>query len=220
MKMEEKRNITVTLAKAKEWFYSENAELKKIALQAFKEDELKHNFKNIKTFKDACKALGLNDEVMTIKSHSISSVSKASAAMFKLNIVKKALNLGYDLNLTTNSKDCFVFSPINPFVTKDSTYYANELNSDKIEVIGMIKSNGVSYLVLGNGAIISGKTGLGSFAFNVDVGFSYPNVGFLGCVTEEIARHFGKYFGMLIVEAMYGDITDFEINNDKYGNTK
>lgn len=35
--------------------------------------------------------------------------------------------------------------------------------------------------------------------------------GFLGCASEEIAKHLSKYFGMLITEAKFGDIIDFEI---------
>lgn len=42
---------------------------------------------------------------------------------------------------------------------------------------------------------------------------------FLGCASEEIAEHLGKYFGMLITEAKYGDMVDFEIIEDKYGRT-
>lgn len=37
-------------------------------------------------------------------------------------------------------------------------------------------------------------------------------------VAEVIALHFSKYFGMLITEAKYGDMVDFEIVEDKYGN--
>lgn len=36
--------------------------------------------------------------------------------------------------------------------------------------------------------------------------------------TEEIAKHFGKYFGMLIIEAEYGDKPGFTIINSKYNN--
>lgn len=36
-------------------------------------------------------------------------------------------------------------------------------------------------------------------------------IGFLGCASKKIAQHFGKYFGMLITEAKYGDMVDFEI---------
>lgn len=39
----EKRNIEITLEKAKEW-YKQGGDLKEVALQAFNEDELKDNF--------------------------------------------------------------------------------------------------------------------------------------------------------------------------------
>ena len=41
-------------------------------------------------------------------------------------------------------------------------------------------------------------------------------IGFLGCASQEIAQHFGKYFGMLITEAKYADMLDFEIIENKY----
>ena len=134
----EERNITVTLDKAREWFSSENATLKEIALQAFDKDELTYNFKNITTFKKACEALGLNYDDMFYITKNIATISKASAAMFKLNIIRKALNLGQDLHLT---KDYYIYYPYNPFVTKSSTYYKSEINSGKMKVIGKIKSD-------------------------------------------------------------------------------
>ena len=67
----EKRNITVTLNKAKEWFNSGNEALKEIALQAFDKDELTYNFKNITTFKKACEALGLNYNANFIRGEKI-----------------------------------------------------------------------------------------------------------------------------------------------------
>ena len=90
----EERNVTVTLNKAKEWFNSGNATLKEIALQAFNKDELTYNFKNITTFQKACEALGLNYGEMLHITMNIATISKASAAMFELNIIRKALNLG------------------------------------------------------------------------------------------------------------------------------
>ena len=86
------RNITVTLDKAKEWFSSGNATLKEIALQAFSKDELVCNFKDITTFKKACEALGLNYDIISIVTKDVATFSRASAAMFKLNIIRKALN--------------------------------------------------------------------------------------------------------------------------------
>lgn len=205
------RNVTVTLNKAKEWFNSGNATLKETALQAFDKDELTCNFKNITTFKKACEALGLNYDDMFYITKNIATISKASAAMFKLNIIRKALNLGQDLHLTKDPKDSYIYYPYNPFVTKSSTYYKSEINSGKMEVIGKIKSEGEEYNVLGGDTDDGGFAGLGSFRSNDGVGAAAANFGFLGCSNKEIAQHLGKYFGMLITEAKYGDMVDFEI---------
>ena len=205
------RNVTVTLNKAKEWFNSGNATLKEIALQAFDKDELTYNFKNITTFKKACEALNLDYMLCLSNICNIAIISKASAAMFKLNIIRKALNLGQDLHLTKDPKNYYIYYPYNPFVTKSSTYYNSKINSGEMEVIGKIKSEGEEYNVLGGGAATSGNAGLGYFCSDSGVGDAGANIGFLGCATKEIAEHFGKYFGMLITEAKYGDMVDFEI---------
>ena len=210
----EERNITVTLNKAKEWFNSENATLKEIALQAFDKDELTYNFKNITTFKKACEALGLNYDAMFYTTKNIATISKASAAMFKLNIIRKALNLGQDLNLTKDPEDSYIYYPYNPFVTKSSPYYNSELNSGEMEIIGKIKVEGKEYNVLGGSAHCGGSAGLGSFDSSNGLGAALADIGFLGCANKEIAQHLGKYFGMLITEAKYGDMIDFEIISD------
>lgn len=209
----EERHITVTLNKAKEWFNSGNATLKEIALQAFNEEELKPNFKDIISFRHACNALGINYDVIYIVTKDIAIYSRASAAMFKLNIVRKALNLGYDLSLTKNSENPHLYYPCNPFVTENSTRWKNALNSGKIEVIGTIKSNGTLYNVLGGSyGSDCGKDGLGGFCSTENTGYAFADVGFLGCANQEIAQHFSKYFGMLITEAKYADMVDIEIH--------
>ena len=210
------RNITITLNKAKEWFNSENATLKDIALQAFDKDELTFNFKRITTFKKACEALGLNSDDMFYIIKNIATISKASAAIFKLNIIRKALNLGYNLYLTKDPENSYIYYPYNPFITKSSTYCKSEINSDKMEVIGKIKSEGEEYNVLGGKATLYVNAGLGGFTFYYDAGFADASIGFLGCASKEIAQHLGKYFGMLITEAKYGDLSDFEIIESKY----
>lgn len=205
------RNVTVTLDKAKEWFNSGNATLKEIALQAFDKDELIFNFKDITTFKKACEALGLNYNIISIVTKDIATFSRASAAMFKLNIIRKALNLGQDLYLTKNPKDSYIYYPHNPFVTKSSTYYNSDINSGRMEVIGKIKSEGEEYNVLSSNTALGGFAGLGDSYSSNGVGSASASVGFLGCANKEIAQHLGKYFGMLITEAKYGDMVDFEI---------
>ena len=205
------RKVTVTLSKAREWFNSGNAALKEIALQAFDKDELICNFKNITTFEKACETLDLNYADMACMARVIAKTSRASAAMFKLNIIRKALNLGQDLHLIKDPKDSYIYYPYNPFVTKSSTRYKSEINLGRIEVIGKIKSEGEEYNVLSGDANYGGTTGLGYFNSRNGVGDAIANIGFIGCANKEIAQHLGKYFGMLITEAKYGDIVDFEI---------
>ena len=202
------RNVTVTLEKAKEWFNSGNATLKEIALQAFGKEELVCNFKDITTFKKACEALGLNYDIISIVAKDVATFSKASSAMFKLNIIRKALNLGQNLHLTQSAKS---FYPYNPLVTESSTYFKSELSSGEMEVIGKIKSEGEEYNILGGCAGYGSHAGLGNFSSYDGVGAANADIGFLGCTNEEIAQHFGKYFGMLITEAKYADMVDFEM---------
>lgn len=210
------RNITITLEKARELYNSDNESFKEIALQAFDKDELACNFKNITTFKKACEALCLNHDAMSSIAENIATVSKASAAMFKLNIIRIVLNFGQGLHLTKcPDKTSFIWYPQNPFITKDSICYRDKIESNKMEVVGKFKSNGEVYRVLSGTPCFCGE-GLGLFNQSNGLGNGYASSGFLGCATKEIAEHFGKYFGMLITESKYADMVDFEIIKNKY----
>ena len=204
------RNITITIDKAREWYNSENDTLKKIALQAFNENELKFNFRSIKTFKKACEVLNINyDHINSvIEDILIFGGGISSVEMLKLNIIKKALNLGQDLSFTENSKNPHLYYPYNPCVNKNSTLYKSKLDFGEMEVIGKIKVGKTEYNILSGGAICS--------CFNVGCFGNYGE--FLGCATEEIARHFSKYFGMLITKAKYSNLEDFEIITNYYEN--
>ena len=215
------KTITITLEKAKEWYNSDNISLKELALQAFNKEELDtFDFTKIKTFEDAllCFYKFQSDEYYsTIESVCrLRIVSMASAAMFQLNIIRKALNLDQDLHLTKDPKDSCIYYPCNPFITEKSVYYRDELNSGAMEIIGKIKSEGTLYNILGGCAIYSSYAGLGCFYYHTGTCDANADIGFLGCATKEIAQHFSKYFGMLITEAKYGDIVDFEIVENKY----
>ena len=214
----EERNITVTLEKAREWFSSGDATLKEPALQAFSKDELADSYKRITTFKDACESLRLNYDIISIVTKDIATYSRASAAMFKLNIIRKAINLGYDLSLTKDPENSHIYYPSSVFIKEDSNRFKNSLNSGRIEVIGKIRNEGTLYKVLSGASTNAGTVGLGSLSSNVC--YTDANIGFFGCATKEIAAHFGKYFGMLITEAKYADMVDFEITEDKYRNTE
>lgn len=207
----EERNVTVTFDKAREWYNSGNESLKEIALQAFSENELKFDFRSIKSLEDACKALDLKYSDVVFTASAVEKLSKVSAALFKLNIIKKALNLGKDLHLTKNPDSSYIHYPSVLFVPEDSTFFSREIKSGTMKIIGQIKNDKKIYNVLGGDAIDNGFNGLGQFCITEGVGYTGADGGFFGCATKEIAKHFGKYFGMLITEAKYGDLEDFEI---------
>lgn len=209
----ETRNVKITLDKAREWYNSDNNSLKEIALQAFKKEELMFTFKDVKSFRDAYNALNYDTYIIETRADMIERISKASAAMFKLNIIRKALNLGYDLSFSENKDNTSVYVPHNPIVRKDCYHYKEKINSHQ-EIIGKIKTKNLEYCVFSDYDSVNNR-GLGCF-ISENLGVACTNVGLLGCATKEIAQHFSKYFGMLITEAKYGDLPDFKIIEQKY----
>ena len=216
--MENNTTINVTLDEAREWYNSGNETLKELALKCFPLRKLNtHNFENIKTFEDAVNELGKDIEHANFIVNVLEHQSKASAAMYKLNIVRKALNLEQDLHLTKDPENSYIYYPYNPFVTENSTFFENQINSGEVEIIGKFKSEGKEYNVLGGYALNGGgNAGLGYFYSWNGMGDAFAAFGFIGCANKEIAKHLGKYFGMLITEAKYGDLDGFEIIERKY----
>ncbi len=177
------------------------------------------SFNEIKTFKDAVRTLGLNLDWISIIISELEKISKASAATFKLNIVKKALNLGQDLHLARNPENSYLYYPFIPLLAVSGyNWFHRELTSGEMEVIGMVKSDGEEYYVLGGSTEDCGYKGFGCFGPEKSIGGGYANVGFMGCASREISQHLSRYFGMLVTEAKYGDLPDFEIIEEKYKN--
>ena len=119
----EKTTITkVTLDEARELYNSHNKTLKELALKCFSENELKlPSFSEIKTFEDAVTVLGMSIDDENSIVNTLKKRSKAMAAMYKLNIIRKALNLGQNIHLIKSAnEDSLVYCPKNPFI---ATYY-------------------------------------------------------------------------------------------------
>ena len=207
----ETRNLSITLEEAKEW-YNSNIVLRDIALKIFTKEELESSFRDIKSFKDACNVLNISFDANSRIADMIASTSKASAAMFKVNIIRKALNLGQDLYLTKGS---YLHRPCNPFISKISPCY-NEDGS--VEIIGEVECEGIKYKVVNSTPHKCDNAGLTNYSCFFYTATTSVDTAFLGCATKEIAKHFGKYFGMLISEAKYGDLPGFKIINNKYNN--
>lgn len=163
----------------------------------------------LKLFEEACKVLNIDYiNINSIIDRIIFVGGISSAAMFELNIIKKALNLWQDSHFTKNSKNPYLYYPYNPCVNKNSTLYKSELNLGEMEIIGKIKVGKTECNILGGGAICS-YASIGCFG-------TYGE--FLGCATEEIAKHFGKYFGMTITKAKYSNLENFKIITNYYEN--
>lgn len=210
--MKIKKTLDISIDMAREWYNGSNEVLRKLALECYSVDELKVvSFEEIKTFEDAVNVLNLDVDDVYMTINRLEKISKASAAMFKLTIIRKALNSGRDMNITKKSEDSHIHYPYIPFIAKDSTYYDDELVSGEMKIIGRFKYKNNEYDVLCGRVSGHVYDGLGEFNDISGIGYSDANVTFLGCTSDEIAEHFSKYFGMLITEAKFGDLDGFEI---------
>ena len=195
----ETRNVTLSLKKAREFYNSGNAALKEVALQAFTKEELTNlEYTNIKTFEDACKALGIDLYRANCDLYYLSRVennlSKHLTAIYKLNIIRKALN-GADWK---------------PKMTEGNIYYgwvkfykqSRDIPSNK-KIIGKFIADGQKYLLVGGFQTYGSYAGLGSFISGYGYGISYTILGLLCCKSVEIAQYMSKQFGKLIFDACY-----------------
>lgn len=200
---ERKINITYNIARL--WYHSEDSTLKKLALSAFTKEELENDYKSIQTFEDAYKFLGFTTKEIKDILHNLNQISKASAAMFQLNIIRKALNYDQELSLVKGE----IYYPYVPISTETSTWYDSDILDKSIKQIGKFMYQGKVYKFYGGHAISSGITGLSKFNPQDGIGTADCNLAFLGCATREIAEHFGKYFGDIIIRAKYNDLPSF-----------
>lgn len=157
-------------------------------LYHYKYDELCGNTQN---FEDE------EDTLMNIE-----FISKASAASFKINIVRKVLNKDYNISFTEGK----IYYPRNYLLTEDN-FYAKRNNEVEI---ALVKINNENYTLLGGDADTGTLTGLGYFNSLNGIAANTPSIGYLGCATKEIAQHFGRYFAKEIFEAKYGDLINYE----------
>ena len=214
------KTTDITFEDAKAWYNTAIEDFEKLSLNFFDKEKLEcKDYKGITTYGDALRALDIIKTPLTMPSCDLLLINRAASAMFKLMIIREALNLGEDLYITKTAEDSCIYYPYNPFITDESYYCKNLIACGDVEIIGKFNADGVKYYVLGGSANnCSCAEGLGGFHSDDGVGFADTSVGLLGCASKEIAEHFGKYFGMLITKAKYGNLVDFEIIEDKYGN--
>lgn len=187
------RNVKISLEKAREWYNRGNESLREVVLQAFKEGELVENpWELIKTFEDACMVLNINPATVSL------IYDTHLQNMYKLQIIKKALNgtsRGPKLNIGT------IYYPWMRYYPKGSRYdsswtpVANFKTKEDNKVYTLVGGDYDSY------------DGLGYFEY----GYGGVNaaLGLLGCKSEEIAKYFGKTFGKLIFDTIYGQYNNY-----------
>ena len=127
-------------------------------------------------------------------SHMESSLGKHLTAIYKLDIIRKALN-GADWK---------------PKMTEGDIYYgwvrfyeqSSDILSDK-KIIGNFIADGQKYLLVGGFGECGYYDGLGNLYSECGFGDSYPNLGLFCCKSAEIAQYMSEQFGKIIFDACY-----------------
>lgn len=195
----ETRNVTLTLQKAKEFYNSGNAALKEVALQAFTKEELTTpKYTDIKTFEDACKALGMDMSDVEYDLNNLSGLEgglgEHLTAIYKMDIIRKALN-GADWK---------------PKMAEGDIYYgwvrfykkSSNVPSDK-KIIGNFIADGQKYLLVCGFGGCGYCDSLGYFSSGFGYGSSGAHLGLLCCKSAEIAQYMSEQFGKIIFDACY-----------------
>lgn len=188
------RNVKTSLEKAREWYNSGNELLREVALQAFKEDELiRGPWEHIKSFEDACAAFNLNPDVVYL------IFDNHLQNMYKLKIIKKALNgIEWKPNLNTG----IIYYPWLRYYPIGNSY---DPNWTPIANFKAKENNKVYTLVGGDYHPYTG----GLSDFGCGYGSIIANHGLLCCKSKEVAEYFGKTFGKLIFDAIYGQYNNY-----------
>ena len=195
----ETRNVTLTLDKAKGFYNSGNAALREIALQAFTQEELTTSkYTDIKTFEDACLAIGMNINKVARDLNSLTclggGLGENLRAIYKLDIIQKALN-GVDWKPKIAEGN--IYCGWVRFYKKPSDIPYNK------KIIGKFIADGQKYLLVGGFGGCKCYNGLGDFSYWYGYGYSDTNLGLLYCKSAEIAKYMSEQFGKLIFDACY-----------------
>ena len=200
----EKRIIKISIETARDWYRGSNDSLKTLALQAFKEDELKPSYQNIKTLTDVKRVLNISDSNWNNINNIPVTEAKYSAL---IALIRKALHIGVNTSLWTGN----YYYPYFYIGKSENVKKYTSYNCKNIEVIEKFPT-GETSLSVGGCVNRGSNAGLASFYGYHSVGYAGADVGALGCISKEIAEHFGKYFGHYILKSWYGDKININLN--------
>lgn len=133
----------------------------------------------------------------------IKNTSQSAWALTELNIIRKALNYGYDLEKTKN-----LFLPnLYPVLSTEVQY--SDAILGKCSCVGKMEVNGVKYIICQYSRAVGFNDTIFSFN-NKNLG-AMINEQLFGCATYKIAQHFGRYFADLFMIAQFGDFQGFKM---------
>ena len=155
----------------------------------------------IKDFETACKVIGIRSVIPTeIRAN------EQLCAMYKMQIVLKAVNLGHTFNLTSGE----VWYPYVRFIGKSDV--DRRIYSDESRVLDFNYEDR-TFTLVGGHAYTGIIGGFGCFDSNLSVGYSSASVGFFACYNKQIAHHVSKYFAALIFDCCFSRELRFSLSN-------
>jgi hypothetical protein len=192
----EERTIKLNIDKAKDWYNSSNADLKKAALQAYTEEEL-NDWRKIKTFEDACKVLDVDIASYRLFGRMSSDISNHNYAIYKLDIIRQALNMNFNPSIVSGE----VYVPwvricSNRDEALEEAKYVDGLICGKFR----FEEDSAEYYIVGGDFEEDNR---GTSFFSNGFGSVSLDYGITACKSAEIAHHMSKYFGKEIFEAAY-----------------
>lgn len=196
------RNIEISFIQARNWYRDSNEELRSLALQAYTKEELEaSSYMDIHSLGDACEVLNINatdvkQTWLIIKTHA----GLATAALFELKIIVKALNSKNPISFADEPEIGYLHYPRIVLTTNESS---------SLPKLGIVKYHNQEYIVTYTIDVCS-QIFYGAGCFTDDKTEANPNLdaSILCCANKDIAEYLASQFGMLIVTALCGDYVD------------
>lgn len=197
----------VTLEEARRWYKSDDSALRKKAILLFREFELEYpGFQEVKDIADAVRVLNIGGyESILDGLEDLWFVSHSASKVCELSLIRKALHVDCDLPSFEDRDETAIYYPTLHFRKQA---YSALAEWEREGVIGKFMCRGKVYLVFGGWARSVEYSGLENLLDLETMVPSFLLSKLIGCATSEIAQHFSKYFGMIILEAMVGDFRE------------
>ena len=159
------------------------------------------NYTVIKDFETACKVIGISNVIPAEI-----QANKQLCAMYKMQIVLKAVNRGHTFNLISRE----VWYPYVRFIDKSDV--DRRIYSDESRVLDFNYEDR-TFTLVGGDASSGSAGGLGCFYSAGSVGYSSANIDFFACHSKQIAHHVSKYFAALIFDCCFARELGFSLSN-------